>query len=126
MRDLMIAKPVTVDADQTIGEVVDEIVRRHRHSTYPVLDHGRPVGLLPFRCLAQMPRSEWYERHVHDCMVRRDEVPTLPEDEAAADALQDLAGRELGRALVVDDGHLAGLLSLIDLARAAQIGPRRR
>jgi hypothetical protein len=40
--------------------------------------------------------------------------------------LQELAQSELGRARVIDDGRLAGLLSLTDLARAAQLGPPRR
>ncbi|MGZ4315091.1 MAG: hypothetical protein ACXVRK_14115 [Gaiellaceae bacterium] len=40
--------------------------------------------------------------------------------------MQDPAQSEVGRALVVDDGHLAGLLSLTDLARVAELAPRRR
>lgn len=126
VHDLMVEDPVTVEPDLTIGEVVDEIVRRHRHSTYPVVEDGRAVGLLPFRCLADTPRGEWDERHVRDCMLPREQVPTLPENEPAAEALQELAASELGRALVVSDGRLAGLLSITDLARAAEIGPRRR
>src|ERR687888_506662 len=125
VHDVMVDDPVTVTPDLTIGEVTDKAPRQHRHSTYPVIDDGRPVGLLPFRCLAQTPRDEWYEKHVRDCMLAREQVPTVPEDKPAAEALQELAQSELGRALVVDDGHLAGLLSITDLARAAQLGSRR-
>ena len=126
VHDLMVDHPVTVAPDLTIGEVIDEVAREHRHSTYPVVEDGRAVGLLPFRCLARTPRSEWDERRVRDCMLSRDEVPTVPEDEPAAEALQELAQTGVGRALVVEDGRLAGLLSLTDLARAAQLGPPRR
>lgn len=125
VHDVMVDDPVTVTPDLTIGEVIDKVARRHRHSTYPVVDDGRPVGLLPFRCLAQTPRDEWDEKHVRDCMLAREQVPTMLEDEPAAEALQELAQSEVGRALVVDDGRLAGLLSITDLARAAQLGPRR-
>ena len=125
VHDVMVDDPVTVTPDLTIGEVIDEVARQHRHSTYPVIDDGRPVGLLPFRCLAQTPRDEWDEKHVRDCMLASEQVPTVPEDEPAAEALQELAQSELGRALVVDDGRLAGLLSITDLARAAQLGLRR-
>lgn len=125
VHDLMVEHPITVTPDLTIGEVIDEVARQHRHSSYPVVEDGRPIGLLPFRCLAQTPRNEWDEKHVRDCMLNREQVPTIPEDEPAADALQELAQSEVGRALVVDDGHLAGLLSLTDLARAAQLEPHR-
>lgn len=125
VHDLMVEDPITVEPGLTIGEVMDEVARQHRHSAYPVVEDGRPVGLLPFRCLAQTPRSEWDEKHVRDCMLAREQVPTVPEDKPAADALQELAQSELGRALVIDDGHLAGLLSITDLARAAELGPRR-
>ena len=126
VRDLMVARPVTVEADQTIGQVMDEVAHLHRHSSYPVLAAGRPVGLLPFRCVAKTPRGAWDERLVRDCMLPREEVPTVPEDESAADALQELAQNDVRRALVVDDGHLAGLLSLADLMRMAQRRSARR
>lgn len=126
VHDVMVEEPVTVGPDLTIAEVIDEIAREHRHSTYPVVEDGRPLGLLPFRCLAQTPRTEREEKHVRDCMLPRDEVPSVPEDEPAAEAMQELAQSGVGRALVVDDGRLAGLLSLGDLARVAQLGPRRR
>jgi hypothetical protein len=33
------------------------------------------VGLLPFRCVANVPRAEWDERRVRDCLVPLDAVP---------------------------------------------------
>lgn len=82
VHDVMAEQPVTVEPDLTIGEVIDEIARQHRHSTYPVVEEdGRPVGLLPFRCLAKTPRSEWDDKHVRDCMLPREQVPTVSEDQ---------------------------------------------
>jgi CBS domain-containing protein len=124
LRDVMVADPVTVEADASIGQVIDEVARRHRHSTYPVLEEGRPVGLLPFRCVAATPRDEWDERRVRDCMVARADVPTLSEEALAADAFDDLAATDLHRALVVADGHLAGIVSITDLIRTAGVEAR--
>ena len=53
-----------------------------------------------------------------------DEVPLLTEDERAVDALAELSAPRANRALVVDNGHLAGLLSITDLARALEVGRR--
>ena len=125
VRDLMIRDPVTVGPRQTIGELMDDVVWTHRHTTYPVVDDGRAVGLLPFRCIAQVPRREWDDRTVSDCMLERDQVPLLSEDEPLEQALIDL-GDGVGRGLVVDGERLVGLLSITDLVRALEAAPPRR
>jgi CBS domain-containing protein len=53
-------------------------------------------------------------------MIPRDQVPLFDEGDQAFDALAELAATELNRGLVVDDGRLAGLLSITDLARALE------
>jgi Zn-dependent protease/predicted transcriptional regulator len=122
VRDLMVRHPVTVDADSTIGRFMDDVAWSHRFTTYPVLDGDRPVGLLPFASVAAVPRSDWDTRSVRETMFPLDDVPLLTEDELAVDALQELSAPTGNRGLVVDDGHLAGLLSITDIARALEVG----
>jgi CBS domain-containing protein len=55
-------------------------------------------------------------------MIPRDSVPLLDEDEPAIDALAELSTSDVNRGLVVDNGRLAGLLSITDLARALEVG----
>jgi Zn-dependent protease len=124
VRDLMVRHPATVDADSTISRFMDDVAWSHRFTTYPVLDGGRPVGLLAFASVAAVPRSEWDARRVRDAMIPLDQVPLLTEDERAVDALAELSTPRANRGLVVDDGHLAGLLSITDLARALEVGRR--
>jgi Zn-dependent protease/CBS domain-containing protein len=123
VRDLMTPHPVSVSPALTLGRFVDEIVGRRRYTTYPVVDDGRVLGLLPFRCVAQTPRPEWDARTVADCMLGLDEVPVLGEDEDAFEALEKLQESGLNRALVVDGNRLVGLLSITDLVRALEAGP---
>jgi Zn-dependent protease/CBS domain-containing protein len=125
VRDLMIREPVTVPADLSLGEFIDEVAWSRRFTTYPVLEDGHPVGLLAFRSVAAVPRGEWDARRVRDCMIPRAQVPLLHEDEPAVDALAELRASEVNRALVVDDGHLVGFLSITDIARALELGRRR-
>jgi len=122
VRDLMARSPVTVDPDLTVGRFMDEIARSRRFTTYPVVDRsGRPIGLLAFSSLAAVPRSEWDTRRVRESMIPLDQVPLLAESTRAVDALADLSSRPgANRGLVVDNGHLEGLLSITDLARALQ------
>lgn len=125
--DLMVRNPATARQDMSLGRFMDDVVRSRRFTTYPVVDDGHAVGLLPFRRVAEIPRREWDERAVRDSMLRLDQVPVLTSEERLLDALEKLDASEVNRALVVDDGRLVGLLSATDLARALELaGSRRR
>jgi Zn-dependent protease/CBS domain-containing protein len=125
VRDVMTPNPVVVGPDTTLGEFMDTIARSRRHSTYPVVEDGRPLGLLPFRCVASVPRADWDVRRVRDCLITLDKVPVLREGEDAADALADLSQSAGGHGLVVSNGALAGIVSTSDLARALEVRRRR-
>ena len=126
VRDLMVPNPLTVTPDLTLEELYDRVIWSHRYTTYPVVQDERVVGLLPFRCIAQVPRSEWGSRRVRDCMLPLDEVPKLRADDAAAEALAEL-NDGVGRGLVLEDGdRLAGLVSITDVMRALEVGALRR
>jgi Zn-dependent protease/CBS domain-containing protein len=122
VRDLMVRDPVTVEGDLTVGQFMDDVARSRRFTTYPVIDGEKPIGLLAFSSVAAVPRSEWDLRHVRDAMIPLEEVPLLTEDETAVDALAALSAPTSNRGLVVDNGHLAGLLSITDLTRALEVG----
>lgn len=121
VRDLMVRDPVTVDGDFTVGQFMDEVARSRRFTTYPVVDGGHPIGLLAFGSVAALPRSEWDSRRVREAMLPLERVPLLTEDETAIDALTALSSPTLNRGLVVENGHLAGLLSITDLTRALEL-----
>ena len=124
---LMIPHPVTADPDQTLGEFMDSVAGVARYTAYPVVHDGQVLGVLPLRRVLETPRNEWDERRVRDCMLRRDEVPLLQPDEDALKALEDLAAGDLHRGLVLDNSHLAGFVSITDIARLlAEARPRRR
>jgi Zn-dependent protease len=126
VRDLMVRDPVTVPPDLTLGDFMDDVVWRRRYTTYPVVEDGQAVGLLPFRCVAEVPRGEWDERRVRDCMIPRERVPVLEEDDELIEALQELSEDPVHRGLVLEGDRLAGFLSISDLARALEVGRARR
>jgi Zn-dependent protease/CBS domain-containing protein len=121
VRDLMVRNPVTVDGDLTVGRFMDEVGGSRHFATYPVIDGERPIGLLAFRSVAAVPRSGWDSRRVRDAMIPLDRVPMLTEDETAVEALAALSSSSSNRGLIVENGHLAGLLSITDLTRALEV-----
>jgi Zn-dependent protease len=120
--DLMVRDPVTVPPDLSLGRFMDDVAWAHRHTTYPVVEDGRAVGLLPFRSVAEVPRREWDSRSVRDSMLPLEDVPKLEPDEELVDALATIGDSDVRRALVLENGDLAGLLSITDLARALEVG----
>ena len=81
-------------------------------------------AVLAFASVAAVSRSDWDTRRVRDTMIPLDKVPLLTEDETAVDALAELSEPRTNRGRVVDNGHLAGLHSITDLARALEVGRR--
>ena len=71
-------------------------------------------------------RSEWQQRTVRDCALPLDRVPVLHERDDLADALGELGEDGLNRGLVLDDGRLAGLLSITDVLHALELRRLRR
>jgi Zn-dependent protease/CBS domain-containing protein len=124
--DVMTPSPVVVGPDSTLGEFMDTVMFSRRHTTYPVVADGKAIGLLPFRCVANIPRNEWDERRVRDCLIPLDEVPVLREDEDAVDALAELSQSAGGHGLVVSNGALEGIVSTSDLTRALEATRRGR
>ena len=124
--DLMRRDPVVVPPELPLGRFVDEVVWSQRYTTYPVVEDGAPVGLLPFRAVAEAPRGEWDATRVRDRMLPLEQVPALTPSDPLAEALQRLAASDVRRALVVEDGRLVGLLSISDLLLALELGPPQR
>ena len=127
VRDVMARDPVTAPAGITLGQFMDGVAWSRPYTTYPVTDNGEVVGLLQFRRVAEVPRAEWDRRTVRDCMIPRDEVPVVEQDDELVMAAGEVAEHEVNRALVLDAGRLVGLLSVTDVARALQMrGAGRR
>jgi Zn-dependent protease len=114
---LMIPDPVTADPDQTLGEFMDGVAGVARYTAYPVVSRGEVLGVLPLHSILETPRSQWDERHVRECMLGREEVPVLHPDDDVLQGFAELAAGDLHRALVLDDGRLAGFISITDIAR---------
>ena len=127
VRDVMARDPVTTPADITLGQFMDDVAWSRPYTTYPVTENGDVVGLLQFRRVAEVPRTEWDRRTVRDCMIPREDVAVVEQDDELVFAAGEVAEHDVNRALVFDAGRLVGLLSVTDVARALQTrGAERR
>ena len=116
---LMVPDPVTVPADASVAELIDDVFLPTRHTAFPVVKRDRPVGIVSFRDALAVPRSDWATTPVRGIMVGADEAcvdPAAP----VADVLPRLATGRHRRLLVCRDGRLYGLLSLNDAMRVLE------
>ena len=117
VRDAMVADPVTVDPDVGLEAFTDRWFLVHRHVSYPVIEDGLPIGLVSFRAVLALPREQWRARRVRDVMVPLDSLPALAPETPLERAIEQISETESNRALVLEDGRLAGLLSITDATR---------
>lgn len=127
VRNLMSPDPETVGPRRSIKGFIDSVAHARGHSTYPVVERGRLVGLVSLRLAARVPEAERATRTVGQVMLPASDVPIVGPDDQVTDAVLKLQ-EGAGRAVVVDGGKVAGILSRSDIARAIEIekvrGPR--
>ena len=124
VRDLMTPAPVVVPSDLPIVEFLD-LVGARGHSTYPVTDpYGRLLGLVSVRLVNAQPPGERAGKLIRDIMLPAEEVPALNPETPMMDALSALRSGP-GRAVVLDQGRVAGILSIADVARSLELEQAR-
>jgi CBS-domain-containing membrane protein len=126
VRDIMSPSAVAVPDDVPLDVFLDRFVFGYRFSTFPIVTpDGRPTGLVTLNRVKEVPPDQRPTMRVRDVACPIDDVATASPDEAAADLLPRLAGCSDGRALVVSNGKLVGIVSPSDIARALELFRRQ-
>ncbi|WP_438484413.1 site-2 protease family protein [Streptomyces sp. S186] len=116
------SSPVTTGADWlTVQRFIDEVAVRTGHSTVPLLDfEGRPSGVVQLRRLASIPLAQREELRVRDVATPLSQCAVAAPDDLLTEALDKLSLRTGMRILVVDAGHLVGIITAKDVSRLMQ------
>jgi Zn-dependent protease len=115
VRDAMVATPVTVDAGLPLSDFMGGVFGATRHTAYPVVEAGVPVGLITYRNAAAPQRRPGFV--VRDRMTPLADAAIVHRDDPLEAAWMELLGSPPGRALVLDAGQPPGLLSATDVSR---------
>jgi Zn-dependent protease/CBS domain-containing protein len=120
VRDVMTPQPYAAPADISVAEFLDGYLFRHRFSSFPLVRDAQPVGLVTLSRIKQVSADDRAQVLLQEVACPMREVPTGRPDEGLTDLLGRLDGCTDGRALVLSDGQLVGIVSPSDVNRALQ------
>ena len=115
IRDVMTSNPRTVSPNDTIQNAA-RIMRDEDTGAVPVVENGRPVGMVTDRDIVVRAVAEdgQLNRPVRD-IVSSDVVTARP-DMSTKEAAQLMSEHQIRRLPVVENNRLVGIVSLGDLA----------
>jgi Zn-dependent protease len=121
VRDVMTTSPDLAPAWQDIDDFISTVALRSRQTVFPVVDFaGEPAGTLSLEALTAIPPDQRHDRRISTVAKRLPPDRLLSPDDDAAKILERPAfGGEL-MAVVVDAGHIVGMVTTADLTRALQ------
>jgi Zn-dependent protease/CBS domain-containing protein len=114
----------TISSDETLDAVLERMFTE-RHTGYPVVDGGRPVGVITLDDIRDVDPEARPSRTVAEIMST--DLRTVDVETEAMEAMQRLASEDIGRLLVTDgNGALVGLVTRSDLITAMDVLRERR
>lgn len=116
-RDAMTTNPETVPPGLNLRQLVDEYFLRRRYSAFPVEEGGRLLGLITLSRVKEIDQDRWASTRVREVMMPLESAATVRPDESLADALTRMEEAGVGRVLVVENGHLAGVITGSDVSQ---------
>jgi CBS domain-containing protein len=120
--DVMTSHPHAAPADITVEDFIQRYLLGDRHSAYPVADRdGSIIGLITLAQLRGIPPSQRTSALVREVAIPLPDVPTATPNEPVTTLLQRLGSHAGDRALVVDAGHVVGIVTASDLSRLIDV-----
>jgi Zn-dependent protease len=107
---------IAVPAEISVADAIEEYFVQYRYTAFPVIDRGRPVGLIDVEHVEHMPHDRRATTSVADAAVLDPEL-VVDEHQDVAELLERPAFQRVGRAIVNTQRGL-GVISVTDVNRA--------
>jgi Zn-dependent protease len=114
---VMNTRPITVPANISLHQLVNEYFVPQALSAAPVTQGEYFSGLITLSDIAQVERERWAATPVGHVMRLIEQVYVVTPEHALHEVLQEMVTRNVNQVPVVQDGRLVGLLSRESIVR---------
>jgi CBS domain-containing protein len=118
---VMIRDVVSVGPDLPIRKLIDEYILAYGYRGFPVIEHGRALGLISIRDAAAVPEPDRDRVRVAERMTPAGPASRIEAKASLTEALRRMVEGDLGRLLVVRDGELVGMITKTGLLRFVEM-----
>ncbi|MGV1049906.1 MAG: site-2 protease family protein [Solirubrobacterales bacterium] len=111
---LMSRPAITIPAETSVADAIDDYFINYRHSAFPVLDGPRIVGLVGLEDVGRVPPGRRAETPVREIAALHPSL-VIDEHQDVAELLERPEFQRLGRAIVLLPGGEIGIVSITDV-----------
>jgi len=109
--------PITVSSTISITELIEDYIYKYHYKMFPVVQHGKLLGCISTAEIKQIPRQDWKDRKVQGILTPCSSDNSISINTDAMKALSVMTKTGKTRLMVVEKGHLAGIITLKDLLK---------
>jgi Zn-dependent protease/predicted transcriptional regulator len=116
IRRFMKTDPVTVSPSVSLEQLVEDYVYKYHFKMFPVVeDSDRLLGCVTTKQVKEIPREDWNRKTVGEVASQCSPENTIEPQADAMKAISIMNRTGNSRLMVVEGGHLVGIIALKDL-----------
>lgn len=119
--DIMTKDMVSIDGNIFLKSVIDNYFLKYRHSSYPVIDGDRVIGLIAIKNIKDIPQDRWDRTKAREAMVPLNDSLFAGPEEQAVLVLNRMLKDGVSKVVVIKDSRLVGILTLQNIMRLFKI-----
>ena len=113
--EVMSDRVITIPAEMSIEQAVNEYFLKHHYHSFPVLEGGKLIGIVSLHDVREVHRDAWPHTTIGQVANRQVVELALHREDDLMDAVTKMARFNVGRLPVIDDGHMIGIVSRRDI-----------
>lgn len=117
LQRFMNTDPVTVPPSLTLDRLVEDYIYRYHYKLFPVVEDQKLIGCVRFRDIRSVDKEKWTSTPVKNLMQPCTLENTIEPHADAIQALSKMNKTSASRLMVVDHGHLEGIIALKDMLK---------
>ncbi len=119
--EIMSSNIVTINSDLTIEDLVHNYFLKMSFAGYPVMENGSLIGMVTMDRIKNISQSQWRKLTIKDIMKPAEDLVVVEPEMPASDVMFQMSKKEVGRALVMRNNQLVGIISRRDLTHLINV-----